>query len=332
MGEYDKTILDKEYILLDWNVIKYLKTYRNSNDKQCLQLIKHMYSRYEFPFCESHLRDLARSFSEDNRQLIEADLDFLTAISRSVAVGENSKTKKLCLCTNNNPKTLFDDIRNEVSYSPNIRPEMNPREIFKVDMQKLDTNHPMREMLEKSGGIYTPDIMADFLNGLYKTIFSDQQKYKDIRNQATHIKLDLKKNCGYILPCDKALFDNLYTHAMPFLESLEITDEDKLASVWKDVVREWLQINLDSNVPEGELITTAYSMLDYHPLFREKLKKGKNTLSNIIRDSKMIYYASSSKYFVSEDKACLKKASFIFKAFQYKTKVIDIDQFVQIFS
>lgn len=118
---------------------------------------------------------------------------------------------------------------------------------------------------------------------------------------------------------------------MPFINSLEIKSEDELAIEWKDIITKWLQMRYDRNVPFGELITTAYVMLDFHPLFKEKLKKRKNSLSNIARDSKMIYYASFSKYFVTEDKSCLKKANFIFQAFQCRAEAINMEQFIQKF-
>lgn len=118
----------------------------------------------------------------------------------------------------------------------------------------------------------------------------------------------------------------------PFIDSLEINNENDLSAIWKDAISEFLRITHPTEIPFGLLISSAYSMLDFHPLFRERLKKNKNTLSNITRDSKIIFYASSSKYFVTEDASCLEKANFIFKAFTCRTKALDMTQFLHKFS
>ena len=61
-----KDIINKQYILLDWNVIKYLKKPRDDADKDFLIILDRLRKRFEFPFCEAHLRDLAKSYSEEN--------------------------------------------------------------------------------------------------------------------------------------------------------------------------------------------------------------------------------------------------------------------------
>lgn len=91
-------------------------------------------------------------------------------------------------------------------------------------------------------------------------------------------------------------------------------------------------MNHKGELPEELLVTSAYEMLDFHPLFKEKLKKSKNTLSNIVRDSKIVYYATGSKYFVTEDTNCAEKSDFVLKALGYKIDVISMEKFREIFS
>ena len=46
----ERNIIDKEYILLDWNVIQYIKNQQHSHD-DFIQSMNQIYKRYEFPFC-----------------------------------------------------------------------------------------------------------------------------------------------------------------------------------------------------------------------------------------------------------------------------------------
>lgn len=326
-------IISKKYILLDWNVIKYLKKPRNSSDVECNDLIEQIRKRYEFPFCESHLHDLAKSYSESNINLVNADLDFLQLLSDSVVIGVDEENESFRL-VKYSPAKLFQEIINESPSKPNITSEMNPQSIFKVDMQELAQDHPMRSMLEKTGGVYGPGIMANWMNSLFELLFNEIDDYKQFREYVKKLKMDLENenSQGFLTQSDLAYKNFLLQHMMPFIDSLEIEKKDELVEIWKDVITKWLQMRYQKEVPFGELITTAYVMLDFHTLFKEKLKKKKNTLSNITRDSKMIYYAAFSKYFVTEDKECLDKTEFIFQAFKCDAKVINMEQFLKKFS
>jgi|GEM_PF-1900263 len=327
----ERDIIKKQYILLDWNIIKYAKNPRNDTDEEFKRLMEIIRKRYEFPFCEAHLRDLARSYSEANKDKVHEDLCFLQQLSHNVAIGldENDGFNLVKYSSSD----LFEEIINESKANPNITAEMNPQSIYRVDMQELDVDHPLRTMLEKTNGVVGPGIMANWLNNLFEPLFNEIEDYKKFRTYLKNLKRDLNNSSQEsLIPQDLVYMSFLKEHMMPFIDSLEIEDEANLALIWKDNIIKWLQMKYPDKVPFGDAITTAYSMLDLHPLFREKLKKKKNTLSNITRDSKMIYYASSSKYFVTEDKTCWEKTKFIFKAFNLSTEVLNISEFIAKFS
>lgn len=326
-------VIQKKYILLDWNVIKYLKKPRNSSDEEFCNLLTQIRKRYEIPFCEAHLRDLSRSYTESNKNLVKEDLIFLQNLSQSVVIGIDDEVDNVFhLIRGYDPSKLFHELISENEAKPNITSEMNPQEIFKVDMQKLDQEHPMRSMLKKTDGLWGPGIMANWMNSMYETIFNEVDDYKKMREYIKKIKQDLEENENSLSENELIYKNYLEKHMMPFINSLEIENYDELAELWENIIINWLQMSYGENIPFGALITTAYVMLDYHPLFKEKLKKRKNTLSNIARDSKMIYYASFSKYFVTEDKVCLEKTKFIFKALQCSAKAMNMEEFIRIFS
>ena len=325
-----RDLISKEYILLDWNVIKYLKKPRNSMDEEVKHILSDIQQRYAIPFCEAHLRDLARSYSEENRDKVNEDLDFLQELSCGVVVViRDNKT----FMQKYSAKSLFQEILNESPAKINITADMNPQSIFKVDMSRVENDHPLREMLEKYGGVYGPGIMANTLNDMFGRMFSEITDYKKFRAYIGKLKRDLKENqMNNLLPQDQKYKEFLIDHVMPFLDALEIEKKDKLVVVWNDAVTKWLNIRYNSNIPNEELVTTSYDMLDFHPLFREKLRKQKNTLSNIMRDSKIMLYATKSKYFVTEDNSCYEKTNFLFQTLGMNEKALKMSEFAAKFS
>lgn len=329
-------VIKKEYILLDWNVIKYLKKPRgtdneNQIDSETRLVVDSLRRRYEFPFCESHLRDLARSYPE-HRDLVDDDLCFLQSLTHNVALGIKDGTEEFLL-TNYDPQKLFYEIVSVPPQTPDISPNMEPQSSFPVDTQAMDQNNPIYNMLIENDSIYDPVAMSNWLNKSYELFFNEKEPYKNFRDYLVNLKRDIaNSHSNGLSACDLAYKEMLVQRMTPFIHSLEIDDEDALCAVWKDAVSEHLNITHTGELPFGLLITSAYSMLDLHPHFREKLKKRKNTLSNITRDSNIIYYASSSKYFVTEDANCLEKANFIFKAFGCHTKALNMTQFLHKFS
>lgn len=327
----EKDIIKKPYILLDWNVIKYLKSPREkykSLDENLKRIIDNIKKKYEFPFCEAHLRDLAKSYSEENKELINSDLIFFENLCGEIALGVDDDGNFIMI--KHSLKESFEEIVSEKKNEPNITANMNPQLNFNVNMEELDENHPMYKMLKSSNGVYSPEILANWLNETFYSFFNEVEDYKKLREYSTKIKEDIQNNFNY----NEGNGNYLLEHMNPLLDSFEIENENDLSNKWKDIVIKWLEMKYGNanNIPEQELIIFAYILLDQHPLFREKLKKKKNKFDNIVRDAKMILYASGSKYFVSEDSNSRKKAKFVFKAFGLNVGVLSIDECVSKFS
>ena len=66
---------------------------------------------------------------------------------------------------------------------------------------------------------------------------------------------------------------------------------------------------------------------EFHPKFYDKFrKKNRNKPDNIRRDSKIVFFASKSDYFITKDRSCAKKTKFIYKVLGIKTEVILVDK------
>ena len=309
------------YILLDWNVIQYLKRPRSTKlfvDQECLKIIESMRNRMYFPFCESHLRDLATSVSPESQRWITEDLDFLEDLSKGYGLVSNRETVKISKV---NPKEVFDQILQEDKTPIPIQSQIVPRST--IDMEKLDHDSPLRPFLESTNGIMDPILFCDWINKKVGSFFENTTEYGAFRKYMSEFKYVLPRGSG------STYANQVLNGTIPFINAMAIKDLDELQGIWKEVVLNWLSMSFPmDSIPYEMQIATAYTLLDIHPTFQEPFKKGKNKLTKISRDSRLVYYAHKGEYLVSEDQYCRDKAKFIFKAYDIKTKVVSMDDFV----
>lgn len=314
----------KKYIILDWNVIKYLKNPRLGKDEDCIlkDTIKRLRKKYYFPFCESHLRDLKQSVKQGFEDKIYSDLDFLKDISESVGLLPDRTMKTLAKYS---VREYFDILLKEIP--PAIKLTPKPLATRVVDMEKLETDNPLKPLLDRTGGILSPISFYEWLNEMFITFFDDPDVYRKMRSYVNKIYKDLC-SCDTTEPYGRQLIEC----STPFFESIDIQNKEELSLVWNNVVDSWLRMNFHESEPNPlEALSVSYALLDMHPLFQEKMNS-KNKLDNMVRDSKLICYASSSEYLITEDKKCYEKAKFIYNVYGYTTKVIKINEFLYRFS
>ena len=312
---------EARYILLDWNVIQHLKRPRSAKlfiDQECLNIIESMRNKMYFPFCESRLRDLATSVSPESQRWITEDLDFSEDFSKGYALVSDRETVKLSKV---NPREAFDQILQENKTPIPIQSQIVHRSA--IDMEKLDHDSPLRPFLESTNGIMDPILFYDWINKKVGSFFENITEYGAFRKYIPKFKCDLPHGS------ETTYANQVLSRTIPFINAMAIKDLDELQGIWKNVVLNWLSMSFPvDSIPFEMQIATAYNLLDIHPVFQEPFKKGKNKLTNITRDSRLVYYAHKGEYLVSEDRHCRDKAKFVFKAFDIKTKVVSMDDFV----
>ena len=196
-------------------------------------------------------------------------------------------------------------------------------------MAKLNEEHLMYDFLKENQGILSCRGMDEFLQKMYQCIFTDINSYKKLRNHVE--KLDLKKELNQPYSCNEVLMLNkLLFHMYPFIESFQY-DEEQLRKNWPYIAERWFTLNAASPLPKSQLLIQGYTLLDMHPLFKEKMKKDKNTLDNIIRDGNHCFYASNGQFFISEDEYTRRKTSFLYGTYNIKTKVVSESDFMNHF-
>jgi hypothetical protein len=319
---------DEKYIYLDWNVFKYMKEPRTDKgeiDKQFKELVFKLKNKYKFPFSYAHIRDRANRYSKEHYEKVKQDLEFVESISDSICVeiylGEPVLYKV-------DIQDCFEDyISKEEKNTLNISTSFQFS--YKVDMQKIDKNHPMYDFLLESNGMIDAKGMDEFLQNMYQFIFSDAVRYKKFRSYID--KIDLRNCFHQAYSYDELMqLNKLLYHLFPFIDSFQ-DNEEKLKKKWGQIAERWFSLNSGSVLKKEQLLIQGYTLLDMHPIFREKMKKGKNTLDNIVRDGNHCFYASQARFFVSEDEYTLRKTAFLYDVYNIKTRVVCENEFIKCF-
>jgi len=322
-------------IMLDWNVIKYLKEpekIKESEKKKKVETLKKIlailkYKGYKIPFCKSHLADLRKSFSLENENLVKEDLKFLENLSDCYYIDHEHKLGKTKLLENEEYKKYFDIIKAQeeknIKFVTSI--ENLNYEFKKIDIEK---NPLFSDLVEENNEKIEYSKILEYLNTIPKDFITGTVEYKKIRKKIKIVKKYIESNWDN-LPNDAKIEYSRYSKA--FFDSLECEDEEELSKIWKEVVKNYI-FSKNQNITDMELIIVAYVMLDFHPLFKNEKIYRKNKFTNIVYDANIVYFASGCDIFITEDEKCYKKSKFIFKAFNIKTKVYKISEFVNKFN
>lgn len=319
---------DMSYIYLDWNVVKYMKEHRSDNksntDEYFTALIFDLEKKgkYSFPYSVAHIKDRVNKYNPNYCNLVLSDLKFFSLLNKSMCLGTIDSLNKL-VCVKKDMGIFFDEYITKPKRAPNINDSLNESINVKVDLKQLDKQCPLYNIAERNSGIITPHVMTKYLIELYQTIFVSSEPYKNFRDYIQ--RMNICNNNQQIKETKNG--KKLFEHLSPFFATKDY-GEEQLKKCWKKVCKKWFSLN--SELPTKEqLLIQGYVLLDFHPLFSEKLKANKNTLDNIIRDSSHVYYASEAEYFISEDKNTRKKTKFIYEVFDIATKVVSEQEFLE---
>lgn len=309
----------KRYIYLDWNVIQYIKHEKvvdgRFNAVEFKSFMQHLKSRYVFPASEGHLKDLSATF-EKNLLYIEEDLSFLNEISEGFMLGvlpnESLKPVKADI------KAEFEKIQNESEVEPEFSIEGGS---YQVDMDKLSRKSLFRPFLDKNSGVLDATVIVDFLQMMWDSM-DDSDIYKSLRNEVELLHKTVPSQ-DTIIKKERPYFKRIEA----FFDIGKINSVDELEEKFKGIQSSFLAIDGRrlENMTKGQKIENAYALLDFSPLFRDKINK-KNRPGNMYRDLKNFFFASDAKYYVTEDDATYKKSKFVARLLGLPVRVVKMDE------
>lgn len=323
----------KPYIYLDWNIFKYLKSDDSKYD--CLRgSVENIKRRYLTPYSEAHIYDLLSKFDDSKLEYVLSDFKTITKYTQNKIIGEDNVSKKFTI-KEYAPNIIFNQIRRlKDNHINNLNPshiaENDPNGIVKIDMDKINKDSPLYNMLQTNNGWYIPKRAAVFQVNQFDSTFDEKDPYRIIRNAV----LELQKNIADNTTLNKNPQIKEYIgKSEKFLSLLEVNDIDELQNNFIEAFNEYLELSGESieRISTRNKICIAYALLDFHPLFKEKLRNN-NRLSNMLRDSVHAYYAMESKYFVSADDMTINKSNFIYTVFGIDSKALHMNDFIAKFS
>lgn len=317
-------IWNKDYIYLDWNVIKYLKEPRPDKeklDRDVYEIVMKLNKKYVFPFSEAHIEDRCNNFKEEYLTLIQDDLQFVSRLSNDYCVAQSEDGEEL-KAIKYDVISLFNSVmsREKVTVDCNrLFPDMVP---FQVDIQNIELDYVKDFWGEDS--ICDHEKLVTVVKTIFSKEISNNELYKAVRDSKwSSTNIEKKENVNDI-------YSNMtQKHFQKMVDCIRTTDESFLAKNWRQAVYEALTLHYyEGEIDEKNLMQTAYCMLDFSsiPKYRDKIKK-KNNFTNIYRDSKNVWYASQAKMFVSEDDHTREKAKLIYKAFNKSSVVLSMEEF-----
>lgn len=283
------------------------------------EFIIELSGKYAFPASDGHLRDLASSFKEGNQKYIKEDLDFLIEVSKGLMLGfrpdESLTPINADICGK------FEEIiLEQKNTNLEVKVEVTGGS-YKIDMDKLSKNSLFRPFLEKSDGYLTASVMEDFIYLIQESI-DNPEIYKAFRLEVSNLKSSLLSN-DTVLDKSSEYFKKLEA----FMDFYEINDISDLLENFPKMQESFLAID-DRRLEcltKNQKIEIAYLLLDFHPLFRDKINK-KNRPENMRRDLTNFFFASDAKYYVTEDHSTYKKSKFVSEALGLKVKVMKMNE------
>lgn len=315
-------IWNRDYIYLDWNVIKYLKEPRENKEKidgDVYQIILRLGKKYVFPFSEAHIEDRCNNYKEEYLQFIEDDLSFVSNLSNGYCVAQQAETKELKVIKCD-VMSLFNDIMKMEKDTIDCKNLFNQMIPFRIDLQNPELDY-MKEFLE-GDSICNHEKLNKIVTRIFNNELANHELYKSVRNSRwIDVNIENLDNVNDI-------YSNMaQKHFQKMIDCIRTDDKNYLIDNWKQAVFEAVNLHYEKKeIDERNLLQTAYCMLDFNRNFRDRIMK-KNNFTNIYRDSKHVWYASQAKMFVSEDKHTREKAILIYKAFGKNTVVLSMEEF-----
>lgn len=324
----------EEYIYLDWNVIQYAKNPRQGRmDEELAQLIRRLSKKYRIPYSEAHLRDLASGFSEETKKYVDDDLKFLSDITKSDALVFIINAQNGQEHIGIQPRECEEDfaaIINAIKDEENIAIEFSPNGDagFPVEVSMLDQGDVFLESLKNNNGELNSLVMSQVLKELWDNR-DNPELYKRFRRQAQKVVEHLKARPNTLINESTTIYSEL----APFFKYLSLKKEQEIEEIFLPALVAFAKLSDRDfeNLSMGAKIELAYGLLDFQPIFSEKVNN-KNRPSNQLRDLNHFLSASNAKIFVTEDTGSLRKSRFLIRALGMRVKALNISEFIARFS
>lgn len=321
-------------VYLDWNIIAQMK---GGFHKELLDILSDN-NKFIIPYSTSHIGDIFSSYSEDKeqKQRIEEDLDFITALTKNNCLSNNgkdifisAKDPKSLLKQRVDEKDLFNNFSLD-SFEKLLGEDELTKGILKpyFDLLKsipLETS--FKDALENpESGEYLnqmfPDLKEDpTMGGFFKSFgkmiynLNEKEDYKILR-EITQKGLDIKRDKIFNEDNPYKLIEKAQEKLwQPLVNSF---DNSKNAPAWfNDISNEYVKLD----------------MLGYQEdTIRVKENKRKETFKNTTEDSFHAAFASTCNFYIINDNKSYNKTKQVFEKLELNTAVFKPNEFIDYYT
>jgi hypothetical protein len=317
-----------KFIYLDWNVIQYIKhgiKNEKFNGPDFLELMKKIGKRYKFPFSDGHLKDLARSVCPENKEEVQKDLTFLEQISQGYAVSNSTNGDPLMQVPPGVARDHLEFILQEKNFDPeDTKISIKQQHINTGALKESDFGY---SAIISENGLLNEKSVASMLVDIEKCK-DDPALYKKLRKNIQTLKENFRER-DTVISKESAYFKSFE----PFLDWVIAEDLSEVRDRFPEALAAFSAISHEvfAEQPIEKKIQISYILLDFNPLFSEKINK-KNTHSNIQRDMNNLLFAKDAQYFVTEDSATYEKAKEVTSALLLNVRVVRMNELIHRFS
>lgn len=298
-------------IYLDWNIFQDLIQERKS-----VRLMENLDGAknkgFITPYSYAHMSDLARCGNPD---YIQSDLRHVERIADSKYIDTAIDCSNVRV-ENVPPRIILDEVRLHNGSSPNLpdTPKTLPR--YKVAVEQIPEGNLILPYLNRFNGYICQELVDSLISDLKEKGLDDYKFQRDFRSSFIEIiKIGNPASTGLLeTPIFKYLLASKAEIEENFIEIL-----DYFLGITKKSI---------DTIDEREKFTTSYGILDFFPVFKEKIDK-RNNMNNMLTDALHVFIASKCSILVCGDDCLVDKAKFLYRAFKSPTKVYHVKTFIE---
>ncbi|WP_311881142.1 MULTISPECIES: hypothetical protein [unclassified Pseudomonas] len=297
-------------IYSDWNIFQDI-----IQDRKSSRLVENLNAGrnkgYLTPYSHAHISDLLRC---SNASYIKNDLEQLEIITGKWCIGQHKNGSGFCV-DKMPPGLVYEAMEADQKNTPELKGFKFEFQSYIVDVAKLSGENVLVPFLERFHGVMSPELLESFVDHLQENGLADHKLQRGFRNSLIEV---VRLNH----PAAEEIREwPIYSYLLSTPEEIERN--------FISIFQSFLSVDGRSidTISEEDKFTIAYGILDFFPVFKEKIEK-KNNLNNMFTDALHVYIASKCSYFICGDKKSVAKAKIIYRAFQVKTKIYYVDDFI----
>lgn len=297
-------------IYLDWNIFQDIIQGRKSE-----RLIENIEAGkrkgYSTPYSHAHMSDLLRCSNSD---YVKNDLEQVARISDGLLIGPHGDGSGFCTAKVP-PSEVYAAMQADQANKQFVGQYFLQFSPYKVEVSKISKDNILIPYLNQFDGMMCPALMEAFIKDLADNGLGDYKLQRSFRNSIVEM-------AGLKEPAAAALL------ALPLFKYL-LSPAEEIEENLIEILQSFhgLSGNSLETMSESDKFLDSYGVLDFFPALKEKIEKRDN-MNNMLTDAQHVYIASKCSYFICGDTKSIRKAKALYRAFNVKTKVYYIDDFI----